>query len=87
MAAIAARGMKLAGRVQSLIVGALTGVFVGPTICEFWFSRYDPLESRIPAFICFAVGGTAMSLMPIVVKRLKTLVERYEFKVVSKSDD
>jgi uncharacterized membrane protein YeaQ/YmgE (transglycosylase-associated protein family) len=78
-----ARGLSFAGRMSSLLVGTLTGLFVGPFICELWFSSYDPQASRVPSFVCFATAGLAMALIPILVKRAKEWAAKYQLRVVA----
>jgi len=79
----AARNLTLAGRLQTLIVGTLSGCLAGPAICELWFAQYDPQNSRIPSFICGLVGLTALGLIPIIIKKSKDLLEKYQFKIVA----
>lgn len=78
-----ARGLSFAGRMSSLLVGTLTGLFVGPFICELWFRGYDPQESRVPSFVCFATAGLAMALIPVIVKRAKEWAAKYQLRVVA----
>ena len=83
IAMAAARNLKLLGRLQTLVVGTLSGCLAGPAICELWFSQYDPQISRIPSFICGLVGLTALGLIPIILKRSKEILEKYQFKIVA----
>jgi len=78
-----ARGLSFAGRMSSLLVGTLTGLFVGPFICELWFRGYDPQISRVPSFVCFATAGLAMALIPIAVKRAKEFAAKYQLRLVA----
>jgi len=78
-----ARGLSFSGRMSSLLVGSLTGLFVGPFICELWFKSYDPQTSRIPSFVCFATAGLAMALIPIAVKRAKDFATKYQLRIVA----
>lgn len=89
VAMLMARGLNFSGRVSSLIVGTLTGLFVGPFICELWFKGYDPQSSRVPSFVCFATAGLAMALIPIIIKRAKEWTSKYQLRLVAveKSDD
>lgn len=81
-----ARGLSFKGRISSLAVGTLTGLFVGPFICELRFSSYDPQSSRVPAFVCFATAGLAMALIPIIIKKAKEWAGKYQLKVVAVSE-
>lgn len=89
VAMLMARGLTFTGRLSALTVGAVTGFFVGPFICELWFSSYDPQTSRVPSFVCFASGGFAVALIPIAIKRAKEWAGRYQIKLVAveKSDE
>lgn len=82
VAMFAARNLNVWGRLQTLVVGTISGCFVGPFVCELWFSQYDPATSRVPAFICFLCGMTALSLVPIVIRRIKDAASKWEFKMV-----
>lgn len=84
-----ARGLTFHGRMSSLFVGAITGFFVGPFICELWFSSYDPQSSRVPSFVCFATGGLSVALIPIIIKKAKEWVSKYQLRLVAveKSDE
>lgn len=79
----AARGLTLFGRIQTLVVGTLSGCLAGPAICEIWFPQYDPQTSRIPSFVCGLVGLVALGLVPIIIKRSKDILEKYQFKIVA----
>lgn len=83
VAMLMARGLNLRGRLQTLIVGTITGCIAGPAICEVWFSQYDPQSSRIPSFICAFVGMVALGIIPIAMKKSKDLLNKYQFKIVA----
>ncbi len=83
VAMLMARGLSFSGRMSSLLVGTLTGLFVGPFICELWFRQYDPQTSRVPSFVCFATAGLAMALIPIAIKRAKEIAAKYQLRVVA----
>lgn len=83
-----ARNLSFWGRLQSLVIGSLIGIFMGPTIVEIWFSQYNPNGSRIPAAICFLTGSSGVAVMPVIIKRIKDWAGRVQFKVVAeKSSD
>jgi hypothetical protein len=83
VAMMLARNLSLPGRIQALVIGSLIGIFFGPLVCEIWFHGYDPLKSRIPSAVCFAVGATGMAVMPILIRRSKWFAERFQFRIVS----
>ncbi len=69
IAMLMARNLRLWARIQSLTIGVLFGCMVGPLICEMWFSRYDPLVSRVPSAICFFTGMFALAVIPILMRK------------------
>lgn len=83
VAMLAARGLKFWGRFQTLAVGTITGCIAGPAICELWFSQYDPQVSKIPSFVCAFVGLVALGVIPIVMRKTKEWITKYQVKIVS----
>lgn len=69
VAMLMARNLRLLARMQSLVIGVLFGCAVGPLICEMWFSRFDPLVSRVPSAICFFTGMFALAVIPILMRK------------------
>lgn len=82
VAMMMARGLKITGRLQTLAVGTITGCVAGPAICEIWFSRYDPQESSVPSLVCAFVGLVALGVIPIIIKKFKEALTKYQFKIV-----
>ena len=84
-----ARNLSFQGRMQTLIVGSLIGVFLGPAIVEIWLSSLDPATSRIPTAVCFLTGSCGVAVMPIIIKRAKSWVERIQLPTIApeKKDD
>ena len=88
LAMLTARGLNLAGRLQTLAVGTISGCIFGPVACEWWFSDYDPQTSRVPAFVCAFIGMVALGVIPILIKKSKEFATDYEFKgFVRKQDE
>jgi hypothetical protein len=86
-AMFAARSLHIWGRIQTLVVGTTGGCFAGPFICEIWFSRYDPLSSRVPSFVCFVCGAVALAVVPVLIRRAKDLAGKIEIKIVNTGTD
>ncbi len=82
VAMLAARGLSIWGRIQTLLVGTITGCMAGPAVCEIWFKQYDPLVSRVPSFICFGCGAVALAVVPVIIKRSKDAASRWNIKLV-----
>lgn len=87
VAMLAARNLTIRGRLQTLLVGTVTGCISGPAICEIWFSSFDPQISRVPSFICFLSGLVALAVVPVVIKRFKDGAAGWNIKLVKESPD
>lgn len=86
-AMFAARKLSLWGRLQTLVVGTIAGCFVGPAVCELWFSRYDPSSSSVPSLICFVCGAVALAVIPVLISRAKDVASKYDFKITRTESD
>lgn len=88
VAMMLARDLSFGGRLQSLVIGSLIGVFVGPSIVELWFSGFDPAVSRVPSTVCFFTGASGVAVMPVIIRRFKWMASRVQIKVLTeKADD
>ena len=82
IAMMMARNLSLSGRVQTLVVGTLSGCLAGPAVCEIWLSQYDPKTSSVPTLVCGFIGLVALGIIPIVMRKSKEWLEKYQIRIV-----
>lgn len=87
VAMMLARDLSFMGRLQSLLIGSLIGVFVGPSIVELWFHGLDPQVSRVPSTICFFTGASGVAVMPVIIRRVKWMAGRVQLKILTEKGD